>query len=256
MDAFLVHRETLYRPQIPETLLAFMTPVTALIEGIWKEFPGQARAILRSRIFANYPLTPACVGMVKVAAKRISVLPDFDFQAELTHPHNYTRDCLVTPDCHTPFDSHDYLGRRLDETDAIALLCKLRTSGLARSDRFLSDRGVSALLLDQDGVVLSYAWNCNGMVKIKHAEHELVWSWLLRAQRKIPKFSTLYTSLKPCAMCAGTIFGTCDDFSTIRICFLDDDPGPMAANSLLIKDTQLWRHAGQASIVLEQIRST
>ena len=230
-----------------------MTPVVALVEGIWRDHADQARAILRSRIYVNYAFTPACEGMIKVAAKRASTLSCEDFAVQLEMVLALKRGVLVSPLTELEFNSSEYLGKRLSEEDVTHLLMKLRRNGSVNPERFRSDRAVSALLLGPQREILAYGWNLNATVKIRHAEHELVRSWLLREKMKIPNYCTLYTSLKPCAMCAGEIFTACEDFSKIGIRYLEEDTGPMATNSILIKNTQLWRNAGCPALILEKI---
>jgi hypothetical protein len=77
-EAFLIHEQTIYVPKWIAGTRA-QTPVTALIEGVCAQFPDQARIILRERIVTKVPLTSRCEGMIRVAAKRASVLSEDEF---------------------------------------------------------------------------------------------------------------------------------------------------------------------------------
>lgn len=252
-DAFIIYQGTLYQPSVPFLLEKFVTPVCALIEGIWLTEPQRARAILRERIYTNYELTPACAGMIKVAAKRVSMMSNSEYPAHRSNALTNLKESCVSPRLSTPFDDSSLLHLNFTLLEARQLVIELKEKVKKNTERFESARSVGAVLLGEKGDLLSYAWNDNSVFKFQHAEHELLRSYVLRNQKKIPDRSTLIVSLKPCAMCAGQILSQAENFESLQILYLENDEGPMAQNSALVEGSSLWQSAGLPRIHIKQI---
>ncbi len=250
-DAFLVYQGTLYQPSVPFFMLGFISPVCALVEGIWLNQPELARAILRERIFTNYSLSPACEGMIKLAAKRVTALSESNYQEMKC---NYTaqtviQDCI--PRITSPFLEGALIGRLVKDDQIPELLFGLKEQVVIQAEKFNSSRPVAALLLDSENRILSYAYNMNSTFKIQHAEHELLRAYFLRERKKIPVGSSLWVTLKPCCMCAGAIMDSSENVESLSIRYLENDPGPKAANSCFVPGSDLWIKCGSPLVSMK-----
>lgn len=195
--------------------------IQALIESIYetesKEQPSQARTILRYRIFSTSTPSMSEIELVKSAAKRISTVDVFS-------PSPYEEASLSPPRPLPDFASVE-INERVDPQNRIQI-CRILNA--LRN----SDRPVSAFLADREGKVLALAWNSNAVIRNRHAEWNLC-EVLKNRGGKIPAGAVLYTSLKPCRMCAARIWETAEDPASLRVLFLEDDPGPLARGTIL-----------------------
>lgn len=200
--------------------------VQSLIEGIYAERPANARRILRSRIYVAHEPTLAEKELIRVAAKRwtITELAPIPESIRVSAP---------------PLDPPPELPRGLGYGSQLASLTQaheildfLLAQTNHAAHRFASDRPVAALLLDSDQRLLAAELNTNARVKTRHAEMNL----LLRYGR-LPKNATLIVTLKPCAMCAAKIWEAAEDLKSLRVYYLEDDPGKFGRNTILTKDS-------------------
>jgi tRNA(Arg) A34 adenosine deaminase TadA len=223
----------------PKTLLAVGLPdgagsaVAALIESVHetesRREPSRARMILRERIHSSEPATITELELVKVAAKRMSAPSPLDprlngtgFLPPLLPPRSLPDFAAATPPPEAP----------IDERAIRARLELLRAEGVRAANRWSSDRPVSAMLVDTGGRVLAEAWNSNAVIRNRHAEWNLC--EILRARgERIPAGSTLWTTLKPCRMCAARIWESAEDPRALDVAYLEDDPGALARGTLL-----------------------
>ena len=244
-DAFLVHEGVCYAPSVSARANADTvgeTPVTRLIEGICAQFPNQSRAILRERIFSKFPLTPACEGMIKVVAKRASVLPEIDYGDAFLKASVDGSRIEVSPAEPRVFDLPNAPASFISETEIANFALSLKPH---------SDKPVGCVLISLTGKVLAYAWNTNSENRAQHAELNLIRSLQGKGLAKIPPHSTLWVTLKPCAMCAAQILAVAaENLPTVKIIYLEDDPGPKAQNSVLMRGSDLWTKAGEPDIQL------
>ena len=255
-DAFLIHDQKIYVPDVPKDHLRAHTPITVLIEGICAQFPDQARIILRERICTKTPLTPRCDGMIKVAAKRASILDEDNFSDRFLEAETESTIIHVTPAETPKFEIAD--APKSFETLELAYTFTLKLKGYSKAQPELSrsDRMVGALLLGPQNETLAYAWNTNGSNRTQHAELNLLRTYLKNGGIKIPANSTLVVSLKPCAMCAAQILAFAESISTLKIIYLENDPGPKAQNSVLQKDSEQWKKYGEPKVQFTQLDLT
>ena len=248
-EAFLISKGTLYYSSVPFSFSPLRSAVTELIQGIWEEYPHCARTLVRERIHANYSLTPICMGMTKVAAKRISILPEGDFQ-QLKHNHfanslqmtrKRVRNFRLDKEIQSPF----LLGQKQVQDYLNALTS--RASGTTP---------VGAILVDQDHHLIAHAWSESEHNKTAHAELNLVQDLHERLGKTIKPGSTLYISLRPCAMCSAQILALCEDLSQVKIRFLNEDPGPASKNSVLYRGSDLWIRAGSPIIDITSLKES
>ena len=213
------------------------TPLTDLIQGIYAQYPSEARAILRNRIQLNYDPSPLCLAMLKVAAKRWAP----------AGPNKPAGQTLAPPTPHLVPSSLPRLQTLSEAPDLLATL--LPRPGPTRA---LSSRAVSALLLSPQLEVLAAAANSNSQERTRHAELELVQGYWALHQKPIPRGAVLVVSLKPCRMCAAAIARTAED----KVLYLNDDPGPFARATELERAGVQALFGGNVNAAISDARST
>lgn len=101
------------------------------------------------------------------------------------------------------------------------------------------DRAVAAVVLDGHGTTIGAARNVNGRNRMLHAEMSAVLAGLVRPG------CTVVVSLKPCRMCAALL----DEVAgrSLRVIYLDDDPGRLAQGTVLDGGGRLTRWASPSA---------
>jgi hypothetical protein len=164
--------------------------------------------------------------MVKVVAKRISLLDKFTFETARTiHFHEIGRsEDLLYPVVHReiPLMEKECLPT---EAEAWAFLQKL-VSEIPRGP-VLHDwaRPIAAVLVDADGRVLGAGVNSNSINKTLHAEVNLIQSYFLQTHQSLPAGATLYVTHKPCKMCAAMIYESSPAGQPIQVRYLHEELG-------------------------------
>ncbi len=239
-EAFLIHQDTLYVSRDATVGGRFSSPVAALVSGIAGMLPDRSRAILRERIHTNYPPTPLCEGVVKVAAKRMSML-DRDANRELRHPSPpFAREVEVYAPPALEFGAGaNCAGSRTLRPDEVAPFLR------ALQENARGFKRVSALALGPDGALLGYAWSTAESNQTLHAEWNLARSIFAQRGGELPAGATIHSSLEPCAMCAAMILSLFREGEPVRMSFLEPDPGPAARNTCLKSGSDLWKKAGR-----------
>ncbi len=193
-------------------------------------------SITRERIHTTHPLQGICKGMIKVAAKRACELDLHDFIKFLTSFEGGAFE--VRPPIPLPFRNPDVLVGSMAPRDSIPRhLTSLLYMASGRTR-------VSAMLTDAVGRVLAISWSRTHSNRAAHAELELVQNLYADGFTRFPDHSTLWISLRPCAMCAAQILAFMDGSEGFKIRFLADDPGPASKNSCLFEGSALWRSSG------------
>ncbi len=225
-----------------------LSSVSRLIQGIYEKYPDQGRAICRARVYTTQPkLTPFCRGIVRVAAKRITILE----RAPLPLLDQPVRSIDVSD-----WDTHFKTKGEILETELkpvtrdlpgwMTLTRKLAhhlALDLSRhSARHQSDRPVVALLLSpvpgtRDFELRSAACNQNSKNRTLHAEVNLIQNWYRTTQKPLPKDSVILTSLKPCRMCAALIWQSSMNRKALRVYYAENDPGKNAQDTALEPNT-------------------
>lgn len=165
-----------------------------LIEGVYDQYPDQARKILREWIECSREPTFLEREITKVAAKRIRLNADLKPEGiELFSP------------------------------------AQVEVNKGTTDPRYKKDRDIWARLIDSNGVTLLQCANTNGKIKTRHAEMNLIQGF----GKKFPAESHLFVSLKPCRMCAAAIWENAEDIENFRVIYVEDDPGPHAKETLL-----------------------
>ncbi len=243
-----------YEIRLPES--ASTSPIIELIERIYfsesLKVVSRARILLRHRIFADYTPSAREQETVKVVAKRLSAPVDYA-------PSPWPEVKLLALPESQDLPSIEFLFPELELGSVIrkdeipAHLERLKAKSHRASERWRSDRAVSAMLLDSQNRLLAFAWNGNAVVKTRHAE-SLLCSQLptLAEGGKLPVNSRIYVSLKPCRMCAAHIWEAAVDPTQIEVIYLENDPGPLAQGTLLDSHSPArTRYLGPDSALLQ-----
>lgn len=228
-----------------------VSAVTSLIQGIYALLPLTARAILRNRIYTTAKPTEMCLGMVRVAAKRLSIVESVEQAKEILANHqgglieNVNSAFSFVP-CSQELPpqvasmlgaNQSMIGHETWLRAALALAAQIPKS----EELYLSHRPVAAILVSEEGSCLGWATNSNAHNKTLHAEVNLVQGYFARQRTSLPQGCRVYTTLKPCRMCAGMLWSAYEPLLAPRLSvyFAHDDPGPLARGSLLENSGQL-----------------
>jgi hypothetical protein len=183
--------------------------------------------------------------MIKVAAKRATVLRVEAFHDETSSFSGDSIEILPQP----MFEFHDSnsLSKSVHPFRNIPeFLERLKEEATGKTR-------VSALLTDREGKVITYSWSRTGLNRTNHAELQLVQNLYHSGVAYFPDHSTLWISLRPCAMCSAQILGLMKCSKGFKIRFLEDDPGPLSKNSCLFEGSDLWKSAGHPRIDIKEI---
>ncbi|WP_186647873.1 Bd3614 family nucleic acid deaminase [Fluviispira vulneris] len=212
------------------------SPVTILIQGIYREYPDIALRILRNKIFTNYHLTEMCLGMVKVTAKRIAHIKNISEQNILIKDQIIEISLRKYENNLT--EELDFLLKKYDskmkkELNFMQIAQHLAKEIKIENEKYESCRQVACLLVDSNRNVISYGLNENSKNKTLHAEINMIQNFYNKNNKILPSGSSIYTTLKPCKMCASMIWHCAENISDIKVYFLNDDPGTMAKSTVL-----------------------
>jgi len=205
------HKRSVFEPR---------SAVSSLIEGIWRQKPGSAHFILRSRIYTDAPVTELCRGMVIVCAKRITGLSEIpmDVKERMLNSISATR---------VDVRSVDAFGAVLSHSRARNVRLE---SELVRAEE---NRSIECWLVAKEGRLLATAINSAGRNRTNHAEMNLLRWWWHKEARALPAGSRLITTLEPCPMCAGAIWECVESREDFLVEYLHADPGRAVQRSVL-----------------------
>jgi tRNA(Arg) A34 adenosine deaminase TadA len=240
--ALLRDGSTVYRAKSPKNCAPIRNAVVILIQGIYDLKPEQARRIVRQRIFTTLSPSEATTGIIKVAAKRMTSALDIydnslktlegeiliDIESESIwrpQPPELSMSLFKELPKNLPKDTKNGQWMALAKD-----LVRLVTQSGPQGPRYESDRPIAALLVSSENEFLSAAINTNSKNRTLHAEMNLIAS--LKDQR-IPEGARLFTTLKPCKMCAGMIHDSAQDLASLKILYAEDDPGTHGRNTAL-----------------------
>lgn len=212
--------------------------VSRLICGISEEFAEERFRYLRKRIFTSGDLSLWDKNLIKVCAKRHSIVQDFA-TAQLTAKKiiDIGRDIQMDE---SAMRAVDMVGEPLSQLDAENLVLNLSRAEGARHlghKRHEMPRNVAAAMVSGSGRLIAAAVNTNVRFQMRHAEVNLIVAMLRQSHFRIPPGTAIYTSLKPCRMCAALILDSfakrSEDPSTLRVFSLEDDLGRFGRHNQL-----------------------
>jgi tRNA(Arg) A34 adenosine deaminase TadA len=103
------------------------------------------------------------------------------------------------------------------------------------------DRDIAAILVDAEGKLLSYGVNSNSKNKTLHAEVNLIQRYFKETGRKIPLGAVLYSTHKPCKMCAGMIYHWSENPDVLQVYYNIDEQGGLSKTTILDEKELNWR---------------
>lgn len=240
--AFVEHKGVIYFTQYPQSFSAPSSAIVKLLQGLFDQHKDHSFFILRNRIFTTAVLSEMCKGMLKVVAKRATgeIKPE-NHQIDL--PFEFKEigeaDSLLFPV--TQLNQENSLNLKevselLDSSRpkqwewAVESLAGRVPRGEILHDY---DRGIAALLIGADGEILSYGINSNSINKTLHAEVNLVQRYYRETKGKIPSGARLFSTHKPCKMCAGMIYHWCEKPGSVEILYGVEETGGLSRNTIL-----------------------
>jgi tRNA(Arg) A34 adenosine deaminase TadA len=201
----------------------------SLVWGVASTLGPDALHTLRRPLLLSAEATLRCRATVKVAAKRLKERVDeSNVDAILT-----AADWVIRHPHPPSLEISDGISRSVSFADDADLASFLRSRlGVLPQvgARHAHDRPVQAVLVDDRGRLLLESRNTNATHKMRHAEINLLLAWWQRAGGPPPDGARIVVSLKPCRMCAATIWETCA--GRVEVLYLDDDPGPHARTTV------------------------
>jgi len=225
--AFVSHQGRLFYSYFPCGALAPSSAVVKLLQGLFDRYQDHSFFILRNRIYTTAPAQAMCQGMVKIVAKRLhGSLAACDHGVPLTEEKVLVgREGLLAEEI---FQNQELQPspQKVQEARKASMLAWLRgIAGMNARGEVLHDyhRDIACLLTDAAGEVLACGLNSNSKNKTLHAEVNLVQRYFKEQGRKLPRGAKLYTTRKPCKMCAGMIHDWSEEPSSLEIHYAEDD---------------------------------
>lgn len=225
--AFVCHGDKIYYSYFPEKGVGPSSAVIKLLQGIFDQFKDLSFFILRNRIYTTARAKFMCHGMVKTVAKRLS--SDIEARdwglilaSQLIQVGN---DEILTPIQLLSRENQLPLSEILSLKQDSFLRWIQKIAALnARGDVLHDfDRDIACLLIGGAGEVLSFGLNSNSKNKTLHAEINMVQRFFRETGRKIPLKTKIYTTRKPCKMCAGMIHDWSEEPSSLEIHYMEVD---------------------------------
>jgi cytidine deaminase len=225
--AFVSHRGVLYYSYFPQGGLAPSSAVIKLLQGLFDLYIDHSFFILRNRIFTTAAISSMCQGMVKVVAKRV-----------LGEVHGINNGLPVPLEKIFVGDEALLASARflspvnklalekikdLEQESKLAWVQKIASLNVRGEVLHDYDRDIACLLVDSFGEILAFGVNSNSKNKTLHAEVNMVQRYYRETGRRLPVGAKLYTTRKPCKMCAGMIHDWSEDPATLEIHYLEDD---------------------------------
>lgn len=236
--AVLIFKDRTFFSTFKKGIRGPSSAVVKLIQGIFDQYRDLSFFILRQRIFATEAISPMIQGMVRLTAKRISRT-----QALNHSLHPAVRLIRVGSD-EPIFPVTAFLDDPIFEvprlignvTEGIGVALQLARAVPRGEVLHEYNRSVAAILVSESGDVLSWSTNQASMNKTLHAEVRTVQKFWDSTHTLVPPGAHLFVTLKPCQMCAGMIAESCEDLSSLKVYFAENDKGPLAQRTALEKN--------------------
>lgn len=246
--AFVEHQGTVFASYFPRGLKAPSSALVNLLQGLFDEYVDHSFFILRQRLFTTAPLTEMCRGMVKVVAKRVT---------ENVQPQNHSLALdfnlkEVGLYSETGMKSQHLSVENSETLQSVEAF--LRTTSLVTPGDFLNqatelarrvprgsvlhdyDRDIAALLVDASGRLLGFGLNSNSKNKTLHAEVNLLQRLYCETRAPIPAGAKLFSTHKPCKMCAGMIYHWSEDPHSLEVLYLKEETGGLSRQTVLDRE--------------------
>jgi len=226
--AFVWHKEILYHSYYPQGQSSPSSAVVKLLQGLFDRYVDHSFFILRQRIYTTAALSKMCQGMVKVTAKRAQgeisaqnhrLVWSFEKIAIGEENELVTSTRWLTPENQRPLAEVQAL-EAATPLKWIRAIAALNPRGEILHDY---DRDIACVLVDKSGELLSFGLNSNSKNKTLHAEINMIQRFFREQGRKIPEDAQIYTTRKPCKMCAAMIHDWSEKPGGLKIHFVEED---------------------------------
>jgi tRNA(Arg) A34 adenosine deaminase TadA len=241
--AFVRHNDVVYFSYYPQGVQSPSSALVKLLQGLFDRFVDHTFFILRQRLFTSAKLTPMCRGMLKVVAKRATeqILPrDHQevisckyFQIGEDQEALYPVAQMNSENLHRLSD-FPLISNALETARQWMAYTKDLSQKIPRGEVLHDyDRSIAAVLVSSEGDVLSYGLNSNSRNKTLHAEVNLLQRLFKERGEKIPAGATLYSTHKPCKMCAGMIYHWAENPENLNVIYETEEVGSLSRNTVL-----------------------
>ncbi|MFS4459200.1 Bd3614 family nucleic acid deaminase [Bdellovibrio sp. HCB2-146] len=242
--AFVEHQGKVFFSYYPKRTPAPSSAVVKLLQGLFEQFIDHSFFILRNRIFTTATLTEMDKGMIKVVAKRATgdMRPQGSFGESLEMIEIGKAEMFYQPKAFLNSSNQWPLERLvsfLPSKDATTPKSLLKSAAKVASEvprgEILHDydRGIAALLISAEGTVLGYGVNSNSKNKTLHAEVNMVQRYFRETGKKIPIGAQIYSTHKPCKMCAGMIYDWCEQPLSVQVYYGVEEKGRLSTATIL-----------------------
>lgn len=241
--AFVEHKGVLYYARYSKSDTGPSSAVVKLLQGLFEQFIDHSFFILRNRIFTTAHLTEMDKGMIKVVAKRatgdISRIQDENLS--MPQAIEIARANLRTEQEHLNESNKIELTQimpLLPQTGALPTEYLQAAQDLAQKvprGEILHDydRGIAAFMIAPNGHLLAYGVNSNSKNKTLHAEVNMVQRFFRETGQKIPTGTQIYSTHKPCKMCAGMIYDWAEEPSSLKVFYGVEETGRLSTATVL-----------------------
>lgn len=243
--AFVEDKGTVYFARFPAGAVAPSSAVVKLLQGLFDRLVDHSFFILRQRIYTTAALTEMCRGMVKVVAKRITEnLKPLDqgenpgWQFVEIGDTTQIVSAVSRLNQENQKSVHEiaswFRGQAAQSPEQQLELASGLARLVPRGDVLHDyDRDIAAFLVNPEGELLSYGVNSNSKNKTLHAEVNLVQRLYRETGKKIPAGAVLYSTHKPCKMCAGMIYHWCESPAQLKVYYSVEEKGGLSRQTVL-----------------------
>lgn len=237
----------------PKMKAAPSSAIVKLLQGLFDEYVDHSFFILRKRLFTTATASEMCKGMIKVVAKRVNeniqaqdhgmIISEEPVEIGLSQDFLIATKFLNNENSHPTIEVAEWLEKNnpLDREDYMELVLNMSTL-VPRGDVLHDyDRDIAAILVDAEGKLLSYGVNSNSKNKTLHAEVNLIQRYFKETGRKIPLGAVLYSTHKPCKMCAGMIYHWSENPDALQVYYNIDEQGGLSKTTILDEKELNWR---------------
>lgn len=237
----------------PKTKPAPSSAIVKLLQGLFDEYVDHSFFILRKRLFTTATATEMCKGMIKVVAKRVNenieakdhglIISEEPVEIGVSKDLLIATKFLNNENLNPTFEVGQWLEKNhpVDREDYMESV--LNMSALVPRGEILHDydRDIAAILVDAEGKLLSYGVNSNSKNKTLHAEVNLIQRYFKETGRKIPVGAVLYSTHKPCKMCAGMIYHWSENPDGLQVYYNIEEQGGLSKTTILDEKELNWR---------------
>lgn len=226
--AFVSHKGVLYYSYFPKGTVAPSSAVIKLLQGLFDRFVDHSFFILRNRVYTTASIQAMCLGMTKIVAKRVQGevraqdhgIATSEEMIQIGGDEALQAVSLLSAENQLPLSQILELRQQ-----APLMVWTRKIAGLNARGEVLHDydRDIACLLVDKSEDILSYGVNSNSKNKTLHAEVNMIQRFFREQQKKIPAGAQLYTTRKPCKMCAAMLQDWSEDPTSLRIYYLEED---------------------------------